>query len=79
MTSDDAAVGLANLLPARHVLLFVGYIPVEPDDALRTGACLGEDSNDIRKGLARLLDEVVAFELLIGIPSDLTTDKDCLA
>src|SRR4030095_9793742 len=73
---DDDAIGLADLLPARQVFPLVGHIPVETDDMLGTGACFSENCDYVFESSSRLIDEIVALELLLGVPANLPADKD---
>ena len=43
---------------------------------LRPAARLADDGDDVLERLADLGDEVQAFELLVGVPADLSGDED---
>ena len=60
----------SQLLLARHVLVAIGHVPRQPYEVLGTGPTFGQHLDDVAQRLRRLLDEVVALELLLAVPSD---------
>src|SRR5262249_27173461 len=47
----------------------------QPRDMRRRAARFPHDRNDVLEGLADLGDEILAFELLLGVPADLTGNE----
>ena len=76
MPPDDLAVGRPNAREAVQVLALVGHEPGEADEVLRACPGLGEDLDDVAERALDLADEVVRFDLLLGVPSDLTAEEE---
>src|SRR6202035_1461776 len=74
--ADDVAIGGADRGGARRIFLLVEDVPGHAGDMLGLGAGGGENLDDVAKGLTDLRHEIVAVELLLGVPADLAGDEN---
>src|SRR5262249_32181113 len=69
-------IGFANLLLTGHVLALVRHIPIEAYQMPRLTAGRRENIDDISQSLLNLSDKIVAFELCLPVPADLSSDEN---
>src|SRR5262249_46161406 len=55
-----------------NVLALIDHVPGEPHEVLRHSAGLGQHLHDVAQRLLDLGHKIIAGELLVGVPSDLT-------
>ncbi len=74
--AHDVAICPADLADARDILLLVEHVPGHARDMLGLGAGSGQHLDRVVERLAHLRHEIVALELLLGVPADLPRDED---
>ena len=79
MPADDAPIGLADFLLTRDIFGFVGDVPGQPHEMTRLAARLGQHRDDVRKRLLDLGDKIVADQLAVLIPADLSGNENLAA
>src|SRR3954447_24033342 len=79
VAAHHVAVGGADLLQAREVLLTRGHVPGQPRDVLGPGAGLGEHRDDVAQRLTDPPGEVLGRDLAVLVPADLAADEHELA
>src|SRR5215469_705879 len=76
MLAHDAAIGFAELAEPRQILPLIEHEPGQPGDMVSAAAGFADEGDDIGKRLPRLRDKIPALEFLLGIPADLTGEKN---
>ena len=76
MPANLATIGHSNLALARNIFSLVGHIPIKAHEMTRLAARGREHVNDIFERLLDLGYEIVALELRLCVPADLTSNKN---
>ena len=76
MPANLASVGQSDLALARSIFGLVGHIPIKPHEMAWLATRSREHVNDIFERLLDLGYEIVALELRLCVPADLTSNKN---
>ncbi len=76
MFAHAGAIPFANLFHPRAIIILVDHINDQARDLVRLAAGLCHDRENILERLIELLDDVVADDLLLFVPGNLSGDEE---